>query len=40
LRRGQIVTTGSLTGLRWVEPGAEVVAAFEGLGEVRVTFPK
>ena len=38
LRRGQIVTTGSLTGLRFVMPGARVRARLEGLGEVAVTF--
>lgn len=40
LRRGQIVTTGSLTGLRFVAPGARVRASFEGLGEVAVTFTR
>lgn len=39
LRAGQIVTTGSWIGLRFVEPGAEVVARFPGLGETRVSFP-
>ncbi|MDX6749808.1 fumarylacetoacetate hydrolase family protein [Geminicoccaceae bacterium 1502E] len=39
LRRGQIVTTGSLTGLRWVEPGARIGALLDGLGEVSVEFP-
>ncbi len=38
LRRGQIVTTGSLTGLRFVAPGARVRAMLEGLGQVAVTF--
>jgi 2-keto-4-pentenoate hydratase len=38
LRRGQIVTTGSLTGLRFVEPGAQVLAMLEGLGRVAVSF--
>ncbi len=38
LRRGQIVTTGSLTGLRFVSPGAKVRAMLEGLGEVAVTL--
>jgi 2-keto-4-pentenoate hydratase len=38
LRRGQIVTTGSLTGLRFVAPGARVQATLEGLGRVSVTF--
>jgi 2-keto-4-pentenoate hydratase len=39
IRAGQIITTGSLTGLRFVEPGAHVVAEFPGLGTVEVTFP-
>jgi 2-keto-4-pentenoate hydratase len=39
LRAGQIVTTGSWVGLRFVEPGAEVEASFAGLGETRVSFP-
>jgi 2-keto-4-pentenoate hydratase len=39
LRAGQIVTTGSWVGLRFVDPGAEVAARFAGLGETRVTFP-
>ncbi len=38
LRCGQTVTTGSLTGLRFVAPGARVRAILEGLGEVAVTF--
>ena len=38
LRGGQIVTTGSLTGLRFVAPGARVRATLEGLGEVAVTL--
>jgi 2-keto-4-pentenoate hydratase len=38
LRQGQIVTTGSLTGLRFVAPGARVRATLEGLGQVAVTF--
>jgi 2-keto-4-pentenoate hydratase len=40
LRRGQTVTTGSLTGLRFVAPGAAVRARLEGLGEVAVTFSR
>lgn len=39
LRRGQVVTTGTLTGLRFVAPGAEIRAALPGLGEVAVSFP-
>ena len=38
LRRGEVVTTGSLTGLRFVAPGARVRATLEGLGQVAVTF--
>lgn len=38
LRAGQIITTGSLTGLRFVRPGACVVAEFAGLGRAEVTF--
>jgi 2-keto-4-pentenoate hydratase len=39
LRQGQIITTGSMTGLMWTRPGAKVVADFAGLGRVEVTFP-
>jgi 2-keto-4-pentenoate hydratase len=39
LRAGQIVTTGSWVGLHFVDPGAEVVARFPGLGETSVRFP-
>ena len=38
LKAGQIITTGSLTGLRFVTPGATVVADFPGLGTVEVVF--
>ncbi|MDX1542033.1 MAG: fumarylacetoacetate hydrolase family protein [Geminicoccaceae bacterium] len=38
LRAGQIVTTGSLTGLRFVEAGQPVTADFEGLGRVELVF--
>lgn len=38
LRAGQIVTTGSLTGVRFVEPGAHVVAELAGLGTAEITF--
>lgn len=38
LKAGQIVTTGSLTGLRFVAPGARVLATFPGLGTVAVVF--
>ncbi|HEX6136954.1 MAG TPA: fumarylacetoacetate hydrolase family protein [Casimicrobiaceae bacterium] len=36
LRRGQAVTTGSWTGLRFVQPGARVSARFPGVGEAVV----
>lgn len=38
LRAGQVITTGSWGGLHFVEPGAEVVTTFPGLGETRVAF--
>ncbi len=38
LRAGQIVTTGSWVGLQFVEPRAEVVAQFPGLGETTLSF--
>nr|WP_067287241.1 fumarylacetoacetate hydrolase family protein [Marinobacterium profundum] len=38
-RKGDVVTTGSWTGMVFVEPGAEVVGRFEGVGEARVSFP-
>ena len=39
LRAGDVVTTGSWTGMSFVEPGADVVANFAGVGEARVWFP-
>ncbi len=36
LRAGEIVTTGSCTGLLFVPPGQRVVATFEGLGSATV----
>ncbi|MCP8688096.1 2-keto-4-pentenoate hydratase [Marinobacterium sedimentorum] len=38
-RKGDLVTTGTWTGMVFVEPGAEVVGRFEGVGEARVSFP-
>ena len=38
LRRGDIVTTGSWTGLRFVAPGTRVEAAFARIGGVDVGF--
>ena len=35
---GDVVTTGSCTGLTFAEPGDKVVARFAGLGEVTVQF--
>jgi 2-keto-4-pentenoate hydratase len=37
---GDLVTTGSCTGLVFATPGAEVVAEFAGWGEVRVAFER
>jgi 2-keto-4-pentenoate hydratase len=38
LRRGQIVTTGSFTGLRFMAPGDRIVADFPGISRVSVSF--
>lgn len=38
LRAGQIVTTGSLTGLRFVQPGRPVLAELPGLGRAELVF--
>lgn len=38
LKAGDIVTSGSCTGLVWVSPGAHVVARFPGIGEAEVRF--
>ena len=38
LRAGMLVTTGSWTGMPFVEPGASVEAVFEGIGTVQVRF--
>ena len=35
---GQIVTTGTYTGLNHAKPGQDVVATFHGVGAVHVTF--
>jgi 2-keto-4-pentenoate hydratase len=40
LRPGDIVTTGSFTGMPELEPGATARARFAGIGEVSVTRPK
>jgi 2-keto-4-pentenoate hydratase len=39
LQADAIVTSGSCTGLIWVEPGAEIVARFPGIGEAAARFP-
>lgn len=36
LKAGDVVTTGSWTGMIWVEPGAKAVGGFAGLGQVEV----
>lgn len=38
LKGGEIVTSGSCTGLLWVKPGAHVVARFPGIGEAEIRF--
>ena len=38
LRRDQVITTGSWTGVRFVAPGARIEARFPGIGEVRVAL--
>jgi len=38
LEAGQIVSTGSLTGIHWTRPGAHVVAEYPGLGQVEVVL--
>jgi 2-keto-4-pentenoate hydratase len=38
LKAGQIVTTGSCTGLPFAKPGDRAVATFDGLGAAAVTF--
>jgi 2-keto-4-pentenoate hydratase len=38
IRRGQAITTGSWTGLRYFPPGAQVHGEFAGLGAVEATF--
>jgi 2-keto-4-pentenoate hydratase len=38
LRAGMFVTTGSYTGMLFVEPGAAIEATFDGIGAARVRF--
>jgi 2-keto-4-pentenoate hydratase len=40
IRSGDVVTTGSTTGLTVVPPGAQVVARFAALGEAALTFTR
>lgn len=37
-KAGQIITCGSYTGLRYLQPGDTCIARFDGLGEAAVTF--
>lgn len=39
LREGDLVTTGSLTGIDFVAPGATVAAEVAGIGRVALAFP-
>ncbi|KFC73086.1 2-keto-4-pentenoate hydratase [Bosea sp. LC85] len=39
MRAGMFVTTGSYTGMEFVEPGASVQAVFDGIGAVDLRFP-
>jgi 2-keto-4-pentenoate hydratase len=39
LRAGSLITTGSCTGMIFVEPGSVVQAEFPGLGAAAVSFP-
>lgn len=39
LKCGDVVTTGSWLGMHFVEPGANVVVEFPGLGSAAVSFP-
>jgi 2-keto-4-pentenoate hydratase len=38
IRKGQAITTGSWTGLRYYPPGTRARGAFAGLGQVEATF--
>ena len=40
LRAGDVITTGSWTGMENVQPGDEVLARFPGIGEARVIFAR
>jgi 2-keto-4-pentenoate hydratase len=39
IKAGDVVITGSWTGLEFIEPGSHVVARFPGIGEATVSFP-
>jgi len=39
LREGDMITTGSITGVTFAKPGATVTADFGPLGAVRLEFP-
>ncbi|NVK40932.1 MAG: fumarylacetoacetate hydrolase family protein [Oceanospirillaceae bacterium] len=39
LKQGDLVTTGTWTGMVFVRPGDEIVGRFPGIGEARVSFP-
>ena len=39
LRAGMLITTGSCTGMTFVQPGAHVSAEFPGIGTAAVAFP-
>jgi 2-keto-4-pentenoate hydratase len=38
VRAGQVMTTGTYTGLTFVEPGASVAAIFDGVGSAELSF--
>ena len=38
VRRGELVTTGSCTGMNFAKAGTHIMARFEGLGEAEVSF--
>lgn len=40
VKSGDIIITGSCTGVLFVQPGAEVVVNFPKIGQVRATFPE
>lgn len=39
LAAGTVITTGSCTGMIFVDPGARILAEFPGIGSVAVAFP-